>query len=203
MFHRISFKRGFSVKAKNDSVKLVVPVVRNYILLALLYLVSYFWFTKSFRFLYSFLPEAIETFDTLIAIILGSWLIFSFLLVKWLVWYIYGAETITVKRDLLIIQTRGKLFSKKRVFEVKEINWIKLDTLDNRLANEIQTDDEGQLIEEGRIRFKYKHQLDDIGFGEGLSVKEAIEFLDLLALKGIISERLWVYKKTSEGEYYG
>lgn len=190
MPYRISFKRGFSVKVRNDSVKLVIPIVRNYFYLVLLYLISYFWFTKSFRFLYSFLPEAIETFDTLIAIILGSWLIFSFLLVKWLVWYIYGAETIIINLDLLIIQTRGKLFSKKRVFEVKEINWIKLDTLDNRLANEIQTDDEGQLIEEGRIRFKYKNQLDDIGFGKGLSVKDATEFLDLLALKGIISERL-------------
>lgn len=199
---KVNFKRKISVRVSEDKVILTVPVIRNYFILALLLFISYIWFTKSFRFLYSHIPDVIENFDVPTVVILSIWLVFSFLLVKWLIWCIYGAETIFINSDFLIIQTRGKLFNKKRVFETKKINWIKLDTIDNRLNNEFQTDNKGNLIEEGKIRFKYNYQLDDKGLGEGLTINEAIEFLDLLALKGFIDEKLWVYKKPTEGDYY-
>lgn len=199
---KVNFKRKISVRVSENKIILTVPVIRNYFILALLLFISCIWFTKSFRFLYSHIPDVIENFDVPTVVILSIWLVFSFLLVKWLIWCIYGAETIFINSDFLIIQTRGKLFNKKRVFETKKINWIKLDTIDNRLNNEFQTDNKGNLIEEGKIRFKYNYQLDDKGLGEGLTINEAIEFLDLLALKGFIDEKLWVYKKPTEGDYY-
>lgn len=198
----LNFNRKLSIKVSEDKVKISVPVVRNYFLLALLYLVSYLWFTKSFRFLNSFLPGAIEEFTTAKGILLTVWLIFSFVLVKYLIWLIYGAETIVVNHQLLIVQKRGKLFRKRKVYEVSGINWIKIDTIDNRINGEIQTDEDGSLIEAGKIRFKYKHQLDDKGFGIGLKEEEAIDILDLLALKGILNDNLWVYRKPDDNEYY-
>jgi hypothetical protein len=163
--NRIKFQdtiNGFQIRISSGNRAIVSKILNGIIFMC-------FWLIPDFIMIRQMLNG--DTGNTLVGLI--GWNSFFLLVFQYVLWQFTGVEIITVDKGQLIIEKKGLLFSKPRIYPLSEtFNFLKADSVDDRgrISNCIQFDFQNKTIK----------------FGKQLNEEEANEILQKLRDKRII-----------------
>lgn len=169
----------------SQGIEISIPARKNWAIIGF----SAFWF------LGWCISEVVVSFLVITSIIKGSpnWFVIFWLgfwsfggvnVFQGLMWSLIGKELITIRLGRLTLDRAGLLFSKSKVYDLKEVRNIRVQLLDNnQSARRLGT---LKIGENGIIRFDYG--LMTVGFGGDLDEAEANYIIEILKRKNLLTD---------------
>ncbi len=172
-----------------DSVRITIPVKRNYFITIFLCFWLCGWFMGEFFALSSLLGWGSGPPQMFLLVWVSGWTLGGAFVIKTLLWQFAGKEIIEVGKGVLIIKRKGDWFKKAKTYDLNECSAfrVKEDPLIGAFGTIGGRRPFGNNASSGTINFDYG--LQTVKFGDAVDEAEAKHLLGILKSKRLLVDK--------------
>ncbi len=189
MVENLKLNKSITIQQTKGSLKVKIPINRDYISTIAFLLLFITWVAIGGINLYKFITGNPVVSSIFLAVL---WLVIAFFLADRFFLFLNSYEEIIIESGLLSAQRKGIFQKRKKSFVIEDISSFRIDNFRESIWQPEHPREGERPYIDGIIKFNYKFKEECIGIG--LKEEEAVELLDTLVLKNILTNEQWLYK---------